>query len=185
MGNLDDIPSGSVLVTCFTPPSLVRVMNRLTAVVADEGSTAGHFATVCREFGVPLLVDTQNATTILRPGQTVTVDADQCLVYAGRVESLLQDDEADQVVSDLPYFKKLRAMLDFITPLKLIDPRAADFLPSSCRSMHDIIRYTHEQAVQAMFSLGDRISGSSCRSRELQTNLPLEVYLLDVGGGDR
>ncbi|VAW38222.1 PEP/pyruvate binding domain protein, partial [hydrothermal vent metagenome] len=183
MGNLDDIPSGAVLVTRFTPPSIVRVMNRLAAVVADEGSTAGHFATVCREFGVPLLVDTQDATTILTHGQIVTVDADQRRVYAGRVEALLQGDEAGQIVRDLPYFKKLRAMLDFITPLKLIDSRSADFLPSSCRSMHDIIRYTHEQAVQAMFSLGDRISGSSGRARELQTDLPLEVYLLDVGGG--
>ncbi len=184
MGNLDDIPPGAVLVTRFTPPSIVRVMNRLTAVVADEGAIAGHFATVCREFGVPLLVDTQDATTVLIHGQLVTVDANQCLVYAGRVESLLQDEKAGhQIVSDLPYFKKLRAMLDFITPLQLIDSRSVDFLPSSCRSMHDIIRYTHEQAVRAMFSLGDRISGSSGRSRKLQTNLPLEVYLLDVGGG--
>ncbi len=183
MGNLDDIPSGAVLVTRFTPPSIVRIMNRLAAVVADEGSTAGHFATVCREFGVPLLVDTRNATTVLTPGQTVTVDADQCLVYAGRVESLLQGDETGRIISDLPYFKKLRALLDFITPLKLVDAGAVDFRPSSCRSMHDIIRYTHEQAVRAMFSLGERISGSSGRSRELRTNLPLEVYLLDVGGG--
>ncbi|MFW8600213.1 PEP/pyruvate-binding domain-containing protein [Desulfobacterota bacterium M19] len=182
-GNLDDMPSGAVLVTSFTPPSIVRVMNRLAAVVADEGSTAGHFATVCREFGVPLLVDTRDATTILTPGQVVTVDADERLVYAGRIESLLQGDGAVVNISNLPYFKKLRAILDFITPLKLIDAGSADFRPSSCRSMHDIIRYTHEQAVQAMFSLGDRISGSSGRSRKLQTDLPLEVYLLDVGGG--
>ncbi len=182
-GNLDDIPSGVVLVTRFTPPAIVRVMNRLTAVVADEGSIAGHFATVCREFGVPLLVDTQEATSILTHGQVVTVDADQRRVYPGRVESLLRGDKPAKNVKDLPYFKKLRAVLDFITPLKLIDPKSTDFLPRSCRSMHDIIRYSHEKAVQAMFSLGSRISGSSGRSRELQTSLPVEVYLLDVGGG--
>jgi pyruvate,water dikinase len=178
--DLREIGTGSVLVTAGTPPSLVRVMDKLAAVVADRGSSAGHFATVCREFGVPLLVNTGTATTDLAHGQEVTVDADRLTVYAGRVEELLGRRPPRE---DLPYFKKLRAILDFITPLKLVDAASDDFQPSSCRSFHDIIRYTHEQAVQAMFAMGDKVSGRSGRCRKLATDLPLEVYLLDVGEG--
>ncbi len=180
--DLREMAEGSVLVTSGTPPSLVRVMDKLAAVVADRGSPAGHFATVCREFGVPLLVNTQKATAVLRHGQEVTVDADCAVVYQGRVEELLSACRTGQG-RDLPYFRKLRAILDFITPLNLVDAGADDFVPSSCRSFHDIIRYTHEQAVQAMFAMGDKVSGRSGRCRKLATDLPLEVYLLDVGGG--
>jgi pyruvate,water dikinase len=130
-----------------------------------------------------LLVNTQIATVTLTHGRKVTVDADRTAVYPGRIEPLLQGRDSKQQKEDIPYFKKLRAILDFITPLRLVDPFAEDFQPSSCRSMHDIIRYTHEQAVQAMFSLGDKVSSRSGKCRRLQTRLPLEVYLLDVGEG--
>ncbi len=181
--DLREIPEGSVLVTRNTPPSLVRVMTRLAAVVADRGSSAGHFATVCREFGVPLIVDAGNATRVLRHGELVTVDAGRAAVYRGRAEGLLKERSLPETGKELPYFRKLGAILSFITPLNLLDPKSPEFRPVSCRSLHDIVRYVHERAVQAMFALGDRSHGGS--SRRLQTDLPLEVYLLDVGGGIR
>ena len=181
--DVQEIEAGAILVVRSTPPSLVRVLSKLAAVVADKGSTAGHFATVCREFGIPLLVNTETATSVLSHGQEVTVDADHGVVYPGLVDVLLQDNDSGNIKDDIPYFKKLRAILDFITPLKLVDSTAADFLPSSCRSLHDIIRYTHEQAIQGMFTLGDKVSSRSGKCRHLQTELPLEIYLLDVGEG--
>ena len=180
--DLNTMEAGSVLVSPNTPPSLVRIMDRLAAVVADRGSAAGHFATVCREFGVPLLVNTGDATSRLESGRMVTVDADKAVVYDGMVAGL-PGGRGRSTGRDLPYFRKLRAVLDFITPLNLLDPGSDDFVPGSCRSFHDIIRYTHEQAVQTMFAMGDKISGRSGNCRQLQTDLPLEVYLLDVGEG--
>ena len=183
--DIQEIEQGAILVVTSTPPSLVRVLSKLSGVIADKGSSAGHFATVCREFGIPLLVNTETATSVLVHGQEVTVDADRGAVYPGMVEVLLQNNDGGnrKQKDDIPYFKKLRAILDFITPLNLVDPTAADFLPSSCRSLHDIIRYTHEQAIQGMFVLGDKVSGRSGKCRHLQTELPLEIYLLDVGQG--
>ena len=83
---------------------------------------------------------------------------------------------------DSAYSRKLRALLDHITPLHLLDPSDPGFRPQSCRSLHDIIRYAHEKAVQTMFGLGDIAGGASSRCRKLDTNLPLDIYLLDVGG---
>lgn len=181
--DLDHIPESSILVARDIPPAYVRVMNRLAAVVADRGSKAGHFATVCREFGVPLLVGTGNATKLLAHERTVTVDANDQKVYAGRVDELISTGETGVIDLKIPYFRKLKAMLDFITPLKLIDPRADNFIPQSCRSMHDIIRFVHEKGVQSMFGIGDRIGSRTRGAVKLVSPLPLDVYVLDVGGG--
>ena len=180
---ITEIPNNAVLVTINTPPSLVSVLDRLVAVVADQGATAGHFATVCREFGVPLLVGTENATSTLRHGESVTVAADRLAVYPGRIEPLLTRTDTMKLREQLPYYKKTKGLLDFITPLKLHDPYAPDFKPESCRSMHDIIRYVHEQAVRTMFFLGDRVGSRSGKSKKLVSRLPIDVYLLDVGQG--
>ncbi len=174
---LDRTDGPVVLVTRSTPPSLAARIHRLSAVVAEQGSSAGHFATVCREFGVPLLVQVEDAVTLLPPGREVSVDADQGIVYAGMVT---RERETVTSESDLPLVKKLRPVMSFITPLNLVDPYSPDFRAESCRSLHDIIRYTHERAIQTMFSLGCRSGG---QRRQLATDLPLVVNLLDLGDG--
>ena len=70
-----------------------------------------------------------------------------------------------------------------MTPLKLMDPNAKDFTADSCRSFHDIVRFSHEKAVQTMFSIGERCSGIRGGKKKLQTSLPFEVYMVDVDGG--
>ncbi len=176
------LPHGSVLVTRHISPSLVRFIGRLAAVICEQGSSTGHFATVCREFGVALLVDVAGATVLLPPGMEVTVDGYKGAVYAGKVVGLLAHQAEPGTLASSSFSRKLRAVLDYITPLHLVDPTAATFRPQSCRSLHDIIRYAHETAVQTMFGLGDIASASSSHCRKLETDLPLDMYLLDVGG---
>lgn len=176
------VPRGAVLVTRHIPPSLVRFIDRLEAVICEQGSVTGHFATVCREFGVALLVDAAGALDLLPAGLEVTVDGGNGAVYPGRVEALLAYKTAAKTKVATAFSRKLRSLLDYITPLNLVDPTAATFRPQFCRSLHDIIRYAHEKAVQTMFGLGDIASGSSSRCRKLATSLPLDIYLLDVGG---
>ncbi len=174
------VKHGSVLVTGSTPPSLVRILGKIVAVIAEEGSIAGHFSTVCREFGIPCIIGAHGALKSLQPGQIVTVDGDNQIVYEGADDILLQNPmkESDK---KLPYFRKLEAVMDFITPLKLLNPEDDDFQPEHCRSLHDIIRYTHEKAVRTMFSLGERTG--RVQKKQLQTSLPLTVNLLNLGGG--
>lgn len=183
LGHMDSafVPHDTVLVTRFIPPSLVRFINRLVAVVCEQGAVTGHFATVCREFGVVLLVGASGATTLLPQGLEVTVDGFTGTVYAGRITALLARQAAAKKTAPSAFSRKIRALLDYITPLQLVDSTAPTFRPQSCRSLHDIIRYAHEKAVQVMFSLDDLASATS-RCKKLQTDLPLAVYLLDVGG---
>lgn len=178
-----ELPSaGTILVTRHIAPSLVRHIPKLAAVICEQGSVSGHFATVCREFGVVLLVEAAEAYTLLSQGMEVTVDGYGGRVYSGKITGLLARSPKGGIPKDSAYARKLRALLDYITPLHLLDPADPDFRPQSCRSLHDIIRYVHEKAVQTMFGLGNIAGPTSSQCRKLATELPLDIYLLDVGG---
>src|SRR5690349_2018057 len=49
-------------------------MRRAAAVVTDSGGATCHAAIAARELGVPCVVGTRCATTVLRDGRLVTVD---------------------------------------------------------------------------------------------------------------
>jgi pyruvate,water dikinase len=76
----------------------------------------------------------------------------------------------------------MRAILDLITPLNLIDADSPAFSPEGCRTFHDIIRYCHEQAVREMFGISASAADSGTAVK-LASRLPLRLYLVDLGGG--
>ena len=79
----DDLQPGEVLVAARTTPDWVPYMKRAAAIVTDSGGTTSHAAIVSRELGVPCIVGTRNATTALREGVEVTVDATAGRVFEG------------------------------------------------------------------------------------------------------
>ncbi len=177
------MPGGAVLVVRDTPPAYVRVLGRLAAVVAEQGSQACHFATVAREFGVPVLVRIPGATSLLVPGMEVTVDAENGRVYAGRVAELFREPVAG-VGTAAPYcLTRLSPVMELVSSLTLLDPRARDFRPESCRSLHDIVRYAHEKAMQEMFVLSGQGFFRRSGAQQLKSALPFELFVLDIGGG--
>ncbi len=176
---LDDIPHGAVLVCRNTPPAFVQVINRLAAVIAEKGSRASHFATVAREFGVPFLAGTEEKAKKLINGSQVTVDGDQGKVFQGKINGLSCNTE--RIAGENQYYRTLRQVLKFITPLELTDPAAENFRPEGCRSMHDLIRFCHEKALQAMFSAAR--PGTGRGAMKLIANLPMDVFLFNVGNG--
>lgn len=181
---LDDITSDIILILKETLPSYVQMLPYVKGVIAESGSAAGHFSTVCREFGVPLLlVGTSNTIECLEDGATITLDAEQRSVYPGKVSIPSRKPPAHKCQEKLPFYRKLHSLLDFITPLNLVDPTAKSFVPESCRSLHDIIRFSHEKAVQTMFSIGDHSGGLRGVKKNLDTHLPFDVFLVDVDNG--
>jgi pyruvate,water dikinase len=180
---LEQVPNGAILVLRETLPSAVLVLKQVNGVVAELGSVAGHFSTVCREFGVPLLLAVGDKIEEITQGEELSLFADAKELWQGNCLPVIKQVPLYKAQKSLPYFRRLHGLLGFVTPLNLLDPEAENFVPESCRSLHDIIRFSHEQAVQTMFSLGDRSSGRSKGKRKLVSKLPLDVYLLDVGGG--
>ncbi len=76
---------GEILVAPTTNPDWVPAIRRAAAVVTDSGGITCHAAIVSRELGVPCVVGTRRATTVLRTGDIVTVDGRRGTVTAGRV----------------------------------------------------------------------------------------------------
>jgi rifampicin phosphotransferase len=65
---------GEVLVAKTTAPAWTPLFARAAAVVTDSGSLAAHASLVAREYGIPAVVGTGDATHRLLTGQIITVD---------------------------------------------------------------------------------------------------------------
>ena len=83
------LADGDVLVAEMTSPDWVATMRRASALITDAGGSTCHAAIVSRELGLPAIVGTRTATTSLRNGDVVTVDAAAGQVFAGDRESHL------------------------------------------------------------------------------------------------
>lgn len=94
---LHQVETDEVLVARLTDPDWEPVMRRVSAIVTDQGGRTAHAAIVSREFGIPCIVGTGNATEVLRTGDEVTVacsEGSEGHVYAGRVAF-----EVDRIVA--------------------------------------------------------------------------------------
>ncbi len=184
--NLDllQFPDGAVLVTSFPHPSWATLLGRAAAVVTDRGGITGHLANVAREFGIPALFNTGEATERLFPGQMVTVDADGRAIYQGRVDSLLESVAPRKgLMAGTPVGETLKEVMAHITPLNLTNPDAPDFNPRGCRTLHDITRFAHEVSVQEMFSLDKTQAFSRYFIKRLVTEVPLQWWVLNLEDG--
>jgi phosphohistidine swiveling domain-containing protein len=73
---------GEVLVARATAPAWTPLFAKAAAVVTDGGTLAAHASLVAREYGIPAVVATGDATTRLRDGQLVSVDGSAGIVQA-------------------------------------------------------------------------------------------------------
>ena len=81
--DFDRLQRGDVLVTRTTGPAFNVVLPLLGAIVTDRGGQLSHAAIVAREYGIPAVVGTRDATTKIGDGARVRVNGD-----TGRVELL-------------------------------------------------------------------------------------------------
>lgn len=184
LSQIQNIPHGSVLVVRYALPQFVTAINKINAIIIGTGSRASHFSSIAREFGVPAITNVVNGFDDLVHGNYVTVDAENCIVYDGVAESLLKKTAQKQdFFVDTSFMVKLRYMISFCAKLKLTDPESRTFTPEACRSLHDIIRFTHETAMKEMFLIGDRKGSRKKGAKKLISNIPMLFYVLDVGHG--
>lgn len=183
--DLAGFPQGAVLVAEHSSPLYSLVMSRAAAVVTEHGSVTGHMASLAREYRVPALLGAAGAMTALRHGQTVTVDAWLGRVLDGRVEPLLTlaPEQARGLMEGTPVHAALRSLAALVLPLNLTDPKAPGFLPGNCRTVHDVMRYVHERCYEAMFAISDLASDQGEMARRLEARLPLDLHVIDLGGG--
>ena len=74
------IKKGDVLVCSMTTIDYVPYLNKVSAIVTDEGGIGCHAAIVSRELKKPCIIGTKNATQVFKDGDELEVDADTGVV---------------------------------------------------------------------------------------------------------
>lgn len=77
---IEKMQQGDILVAETTAPELMVACKKAGAIVTDMGGLMSHAAVVSREFGIPCIVGTKNASKILHDGDLVEVGADNGVV---------------------------------------------------------------------------------------------------------
>ena len=184
-GDLSDFPYGAILVTHHTSPRFAKIMPKCKGIITDVGSATGHMATIARELRVPTLIGTGNATKLLREGQIITLDVAQITVYDGEVASLCRYElTREDLFEETREYRTLKRVLRHIAPLTLIDPKDDSFRPENAKTLHDIVRYVHQRAVDKLVELSEahqEIKESA--PRKLITRVPLGLTVIDLEGG--
>jgi phosphoenolpyruvate synthase/pyruvate phosphate dikinase len=71
---------GDIIVCDMTTPDYIAGIKKAGAIVTNIGGLTCHAAVVSREFGMPAVVGTGNATLVFKDGDYVEVDADKGVV---------------------------------------------------------------------------------------------------------
>ena len=173
------IPKGSIVVVRGLYPELTAALGILGGVIAEEGSAASHFATIAREGSVPVIINVTDAVKTFQNGQMVTIDGNRGLVHDGKaLPGMLSSGKKETWQTE-----KMNDILETVSSLNLTDAQSEGFVPQNCRSMHDLIRFTHEMGVREMFSMTDRKGRGLYQSKILDMNIPLVFRVLNLEKG--
>ncbi|MCM3650723.1 pyruvate kinase [Metabacillus litoralis] len=79
----DKMTKGAILVSQSTDRDMMGALEQASAIITEEGGLTCHAAVVGLSLGVPVIVGIENATTILKDGQDITVDSVSGVIYKG------------------------------------------------------------------------------------------------------
>ena len=102
--DIEHFPDGAILVTQRTDPDWVPIMRKAAGIITDSGGPTSHAAIVSRELKVAAIVGCENATQLLKNGQTVTLSCAEGSigkVYQGK----LAFEESAVNLADIPKTK--------------------------------------------------------------------------------
>ena len=80
LDEFDQVRSGEILVCQMTNPAWVVLFTKVGGLVTDAGGVASHPAVVAREFGLPAVVGTSDATARIATGDRIRVNGSTGLV---------------------------------------------------------------------------------------------------------
>lgn len=183
--DLQAFPHGAILLSRYTSPRYSAIMRKAVAIITDVGSPTGHMASLAREFRVPTIVDTQVATSLLKTGDEITLDATQNIVYRGSIGALDRFElTEEEVFEDFYEYRLLRRLQKHISSLHLLDAQGDNFTPSACRTFHDITRFIQEKAVEQLIRLSENQGAQySSAPKRLVADIPLGLMVIDAGDG--
>ncbi|MBI5325091.1 MAG: hypothetical protein HZB41_07465 [Ignavibacteriae bacterium] len=185
--DINDFPKGSIVVSKKNLPEFTSLIHKASGFITDVGSTTGHLSIIAREQNTPVITNTLNGTDILNNGSEVTMFADECKVFEGRVDKLIEVSdkikESDNLFLKSPLYRLWHGVSKIVFKLNLTNPNSAKFSPEYCQTFHDVIRFAHEVSMKEMFAFYETARMDSGKTFKLKFEVPLNIYVIDLGGG--
>jgi pyruvate,water dikinase len=175
------VPTGALLVVPQLLPDCVRLLPRVCGIVVERGTVTGHAASILREFRVPSLFGVTGALDKLVSGQVVSLDVASRSVFEGVLWPELRQRLAVRLLG------RRTTGLPEVLAGRLTKLSGSGFMGTwACQSLHDVIRFAHEMAIQSMFDIGDRLLDSPVGGvKRLDSPSPAYMHIVDLGGGLR
>jgi pyruvate,water dikinase len=110
----DFFQEGDILVTDITTPDWENLMQKAGGIITNKGGRVCHASIIAREFGIPTIVGTGNATEVLKNHQNVTISCcqgDIGYVYDGFIGYNYQETNLDNLKET-----KTKLMLNVANP---------------------------------------------------------------------
>lgn len=179
--DLSAAPLGALVFMRRSSPEIVKYFPRIAGLVLEKGNLAGHVAALLREFKIPSVFQMTGAFERIKPSDPVSLDAVRTAVYPGTLWLKRQD---RGLIEREETKRKYDPLGEKLLTLHLLNPSSFSFRPRGCRSTHDVLRFAHEKAIEAMFAINDReFQSGPHASKRLVDPAPINLYVLDLGGG--
>lgn len=79
---------GCILVTIGSDRDMMPALENCVGLITEEGGLTSHAAVVGLSLGIPVIVGVKEATTLIRHGQEITMDAETGVIYKGHASVL-------------------------------------------------------------------------------------------------
>ncbi|MEG0470732.1 MAG: pyruvate kinase, partial [Solibacillus sp.] len=74
---------GVIIVTVGSDREMMPAIENCVGIITEEGGLTSHAAVVGLSLGIPVIVGVKEATTLIRHGQEITMDAETGVIYKG------------------------------------------------------------------------------------------------------
>ena len=79
---------GKILVTIGTDREMMPAIEKCAGLITEEGGLTSHAAVVGLSLGIPVIVGVENATSLIKDNEDITIDAETGVVYHGHASVL-------------------------------------------------------------------------------------------------
>lgn len=83
LDDTDRLCEGDILITKFTDTGWTSLFAKLGGIVTEYGGMLCHAAIVSREYGIPCVVCAENATKLIKDGETITINGETGEIILG------------------------------------------------------------------------------------------------------
>ena len=78
--DISNVNIGDIIISTMTLPNYIAAMEKAKGFITDEGGITCHAAILSREFNVPCIVGTINATKVIKDNDLIELDANNGIV---------------------------------------------------------------------------------------------------------